>query len=187
MQQESAARGETISNLNQQIATLQNQLDERVAAATSQAESYAALQQQSSAQGETIAALQQQLEQQSAAAIAQQETYSNLQQQSAAQLEKIADLNQQIAVLKNQLQQQSSAEAEAIATLHQQIADLQNKLNEQSHAHKALTENNELLKQELAKYAQRIIDLGQHVTEQNSVAAIGEAYLNKWRYRNFSS
>ena len=125
------------------------------------------------------------------------------QKQSEQQAQIITDLQQQITQLQGQLesrvaeqatvqssydslQQQSQQQTQALAEKEQQMAQLQGRLESQVVLQTSQQSSYESLKQQAQEQATELATLRQQIAQLRSLAAVGEARLNKWQNRNAS-
>lgn len=185
-----------MGELQQQLAALEAQF--------AQAQSnYTALQQTSLDQAKAIDTLRGQLEQQHQEAAAKQEQHNALQQKTIAQAQIIENLREQISVLDQQLQQHSSesrnlqADANSglsssipvdsidVNNVHRQVTTLRAEFDQQVMQQMTQQQRYAILQRQCDEQAQVIAELRNLVMQEQRHAAIGESYLNKWRYRTF--
>ena len=205
-QKQLAEQAQLITGLQQQITQLQGQLESRVAEQASVQSSYDSLQQQSQEQAQLLTDKQQQIEQLQSRMSEQatlQSSYDSLQQQSQQQQQAIADKEQQIGQLQEQLQsrmseqaalqssydslqQQSQQQNQVIAEKEQQIGQLQSRLESQVVLQANQKSSYESVKQQSQEQATELATLRQQIAQLRSLAAVGEARLNKWQSRNAS-
>jgi chromosome segregation ATPase len=141
-------------------------------------------------------AAQKQLRQQVDTHLALQEQHANLQEKYAQQNGQIEMLHQKIATLEHSLAalkqldtasspQVASTDSTLIEQLTNQITFLKAELTQQRQANLTSEEKVQVLKQELETQTTAISSLQTQLSELRSAAQIGEAYLNRWRSRNF--
>lgn len=188
-----------INELQQQFAALKNQLE------TVQS-NYIALQQTSTEQARAIDILQGQLEQRKLDQSAQQDSYSILQQKANEQAQTIEQLHDKIAMLDQHMEQRLSEQIiqlksdavksqivsdtvtlDTLSSVQKQVAGLQTELNHQVMEQMTQQQRYEILRRQCEEQEQVIAELRNLVAQEQHYAAIGEAHLNKWRYRTFSS
>jgi DNA repair exonuclease SbcCD ATPase subunit len=188
-----------IHELHQQLAALKAQVE------TVQS-SYVALQQTSAEQARAIETLQGQLEQRNLEQSAQQDRYNILQQKAIEQTQTIEQLHDQIIRLDQSIEQRLSNQItqlksdtierqpvsdtvtiDALNRVQQQVAELQTEFNHQVTQQMTQQQRYEVLRQQYDEQEQVMTELRNLATQEQRYAAIGEAHLNKWRYRTFSS
>jgi chromosome segregation ATPase len=185
-----------LEELQQQFAGLQKQLEAVQG-------NYAALQQVSTEQAKAIERLQTQLEQRKVEQTVQQDRYDILQQKAIEQMQTIEHLRERIAMLDQHMEPhlsdqriqprteaagyQNESETIVLSEVQQQIAGLQTEFNHQAMEQMTQQQRHAILQRQCDEQAQMIAELRDLVKQEQRYAAIGEAHLNKWRYRTFLS
>jgi chromosome segregation ATPase len=168
LQKPSEEQARLISELQQEIAQLQEQLQNRT-------------QQQETVQS-SLDSLQQQVQQQAQAIAEKEQEIAQLQEQLQNRTQQQETVQSSLDSLQQQVQQQ----AQAIAEKEQEIAQLQTRLESRVALQSSQQSNYEFLQQRSQEQAHEIASLRQQIAELRSLATIGEAHLNKWRNRTFS-
>ena len=187
LQHQLTERESLIAQLQQQLATEQQNLASQLAETVTKS-SYESLQNQLSERESSIVQLQQQLatEQQNLASqlaeTVTKSSYESLQQQLATEQQNLA---QQLAetVSKSSyesLQHQLASKSSAIGDFQVQLTKLQYLENQLSQS-VAKQRNYDALQQQSQEQLRTIKALREQLGQMQAVAGIGEAYLNKWR------
>lgn len=105
--------------------------------------------------------------------------------------------SEQLTVLKAQVEQQltehvtqlsvNAAKEQSVSDLQQQIAVLRGEVDRQVMTQMQQQQRYEVLHRQSQEQAHLIAELRELVMQEQRYSAIGEAHLNKWRYRTFSS
>ena len=187
LQQQLTERESSIAQLQQQLATAKQNLENQLAETVSKS-SYESLQQQLTERESSIAQLQQQLvtEKQNLgsqlAETVSKSSYESLQQQLATEKQNLGSQlaetvsKSSYASLQHQLVEKSSA----IASLQNQLTKLPYLENQLSQS-VAKQRNYDALQQQSQEQLRTIKALREQLGQMQAVAGIGEAYLNKWR------
>ena len=187
LQHQLTERESSIVQLQQQLATEQQNLASQLAETVTKS-SYESLQNQLSERESSIAQLQQQLatEQQNLASqlaeTVTKSSYESLQQQFASEKQNLASqLAETVSKSSYQKLQHQLAEKEsAIGDLQVQLTKLQYLENQLSQS-VAKQRNYDALQQQSQEQLRTIKALREQLGQMQAVAGIGEAYLNKWR------
>ena len=187
LQNQLTERESSIAQLQQQLATEQQNLASQLAETVTKS-SYESLQNQLSERESSIVQLQQQLatEQQNLASqlaeTVTKSSYESLQQQFASEKQNLASqLAETVSKSSYQKLQHQLAEKEsAIGDLQFQLTKLQYLENQLSQS-VAKQRNYDALQQQSQEQLRTIKALREQLGQMQAVAGIGEAYLNKWR------
>ena len=187
LQHQLTERESLIAQLQQQLATEQQNLASQLAETVTKS-SYESLQHQLTERESSIVQLQQQLATEQQNLVSQlaetvtKSSYESLQQQLATEKQNLA---QQLAetVSKSSyesLQHQLASKSSAIGDFQVQLTKLQYLENQLSQS-VAKQRNYDALQQQSQEQLRTIKALREQLGQMQAVAGIGEAYLNKWR------